>query len=230
MGKSSKHYVQSREFFDRKTQYSLQDAVGILKQFPVKKFDESVELAFRLGVDPRHADQQVRGTVPLPRGLGKSVRVIVFAKGENASAAEEAGADVVGADDLAEKVQDGWTDFDVAVATPDMMGTVGKLGRVLGPRGLMPNPKSGTVTPNPAAAVEEAKAGRVEYRVDKQSNVHVAVGKIAFDAEAILENAQAVIDSIVRAKPAASKGHYVRSATISTTMSPGIRLDRSALG
>ena len=230
MGKSSKGYTEARELFDRKTQYGLDEAVGILKKMPTKKFDESVELALRLGVDPRHADQQVRGTVALPRGLGKTVRVIVFAKGEAATAAEAAGADAVGADDLADKVAGGWTDFDVAVATPDMMGTVGKLGRVLGPRGLMPNPKSGTVTPTPAVAVEEAKAGRVEFRVDKQANVHVSVGKISFDAEAITENARAVLDTIVRAKPSASKGQYVRSATISTTMSPGIRLDRSAVG
>lgn len=230
MGKSSKGYAKARELYDRKTQYNLEDAVGFLKQMPTKKFDETVELAVRLGVDPRHADQQVRGTVALPRGLGKTVRVIVFAKGEAATAAEEAGADIVGADDLAEKVQSGWTDFDVAVATPDMMGTVGKLGRVLGPRGLMPNPKSGTVTPTPATAVEEAKAGRVEFRVDKQANMHVAVGKISFEPEALLENLTAVIDTILRARPSAAKGQYVRSATISTTMSPGIRLDRSALG
>ena len=229
MGKSSKGYAQSRELFDRKTQYGLEEAVGILKQMPSKKFDQSIELALRLGVDPRHADQQVRGTVALPRGLGKTVRVIVFAKGEAATAAEEAGADAVGAEDLAEKVSGGWTDFDVAVATPDMMGTVGKLGRVLGPRGLMPNPKSGTVTPTPAVAVEEAKAGRVEFRVDKQANVHVSIGKISFDADAITENARAVLDTIARAKPSAAKGQYVRSATISTTMSPGIRLDRSAI-
>jgi large subunit ribosomal protein L1 len=230
MGKSSKGYAKARELYDRKTQYNLVDAVGLLKQMPTKKFDETVELAVRLGVDPRHADQQVRGTVALPRGLGKTVRVIVFAKGEAATAAEEAGADFVGTDDLAERVQGGWTDFDVAVATPDMMGTVGKLGRVLGPRGLMPNPKSGTVTPTPATAVEEAKAGRVEFRVDKQANMHIAVGKISFEPEALLENLTAVIDTILRARPSATKGQYVRSATISTTMSPGIRLDRSAIG
>ncbi len=230
MGKSSKGYAKAKELFDRKTQYSLKDAVGLLKQMPAKKFDETVELALRLGVDPRHADQHVRGTVALPRGLGKTVRVIVFAKGEAATAAEEAGADVVGADDLAERVQGGWTDFDVAVATPDMMGTVGKLGRVLGPRGLMPNPKSGTVTPTPATAVLEAKAGRVEFRVDKQANMHVAIGKVSFAPEALLENLTAVLDTILRAKPSASKGQYVKSATISTTMSPGVRLDRSALG
>jgi large subunit ribosomal protein L1 len=230
MGKSSRKYSTAREMFDRKTQYSVDEAVEILKKMPEKKFDESVELSVRLGVDPRHADQQVRGTVSLPRGLGKTVRVIVFAKGEPATEAEAAGADHVGADELAEKVQGGWTDFDVAIATPDMMGTVGRLGRVLGPRGLMPNPKSGTVTPNPAKAVEEAKAGRVEFRVDKQANIHVAIGKSSFEADALTENLRAVLDVIVKAKPAASKGHYVRSATISKTMSPGVRLDRSALG
>ena len=230
MGKSSRKYSTAREMFDRKTQYSVDEAVEILKKMPEKKFDESVELSVRLSVDPRHADQQVRGTVSLPRGLGKTVRVIVFAKGEPATEAEAAGADHVGADELAEKIQGGWTDFDVAIATPDMMGTVGRLGRVLGPRGLMPNPKSGTVTPNPAKAVEEAKAGRVEFRVDKQANIHVAIGKSSFEADALTENLRAVLDVIVKAKPAASKGQYVRSATISKTMSPGVRLDRSALG
>lgn len=230
MGKSSRKYSTAREMFDRKTQYSVDEAVEILKKMPKKKFDESVELSVCLGVDPRHADQQVRGTVSLPRGLGKTVRVIVFAKGEPATEAEAAGADHVGADELAEKVQGGWTDFDVAIATPDMMGTVGRLGRVLGPRGLMPNPKSGTVTPNPAKAVEEAKAGRVEFRVDKQANIHVAIGKSSFEVDALTENLRAVLDVIVKAKPAASKGQYVRSATISKTMSPGVRLDRSALG
>ncbi|MEE2752685.1 MAG: 50S ribosomal protein L1 [Candidatus Latescibacterota bacterium] len=230
MGKSNKKYGEASKLFDRKTQYNLEEAVGLLKQMPAKKFDETIELALRLGVDPRHADQQVRGTVALPRGLGKVVRVIVFAKGEAATAAEAAGADEVGADELAAKVNDGWTDFDVAVATPDMMGTVGRLGRVLGPRGLMPNPKSGTVTPTPAVAVEEAKAGRVEFRVDKQSNVHVSIGKISFESDAILENLKAVLDTIVRAKPSAAKGQYVKSATISTTMGPGIRLDRAGMG
>ena len=230
MGKSSKKYAASRELFDRKTQYSVDAAVEILKKMPEKKFDESVELSVRLGVDPRHADQQVRGTVSLPRGLGKTVRIVVFAKGEPAAAAEAVGADHVGADDLAEKVQGGWTDFDVAIATPDMMGTVGRLGRVLGPRGLMPNPKSGTVTPDPARAVEEAKAGRVEFRVDKQANIHVPIGKSSFEADALAENLSSVLDVIVKARPAASKGQYVRSATISKTMGPGVRLDRSALG
>lgn len=223
----SKIYQQSSELFDRQTQYPLGDAVEILKKMPTRKFDETVELTFRLGVDPRHADQQVRGTVALPHGLGKEVRIAVFAKGDQAAAAEAAGADVVGAEDLVEKVNGGWTDFDVAIATPDMMGLVGRLGRVLGPRGLMPNPKSGTVTPDVARAVDEAKAGRVEFRVDKTSNVHSPVGKASFDAQRLVDNAQAVIDAIVRARPAAAKGQYLRSVTLSTTMGPGIRLDRA---
>ncbi len=226
----SKKYKQSAELFDRQTQYDLADAVGILKKMPVRKFDESVEITFRLGVDPRQADQLVRGTVILPHGLGKSLRVAVFAKGEQAVAAEESGADFVGAEDLVEKVNGGWTDFDVAIATPDMMGQVGRLGRVLGPRGLMPNPKSGTVTPDVVRAVEEAKAGRVEYRVDKTSNVHTPVGRVSFDEQRLVENAQALINAIVRARPAAAKGQYLRSVTLSTTMGPGIRLDRAALG
>lgn len=223
----SKIYQQSVELYDRQSNYPLADAVEILKKMPVRKFDETVELTFRLGVDPRHADQQVRGTVALPHGLGKSIRIAVFAKGDAATAAEAAGADVVGAEDLVEKVNGGWTDFDVAIATPDMMGQVGRLGRVLGPRGLMPNPKSGTVTPDVARAVEEAKAGRVEFRVDKTSNIHSPVGKASFDAARLVDNAQAIIDAIVRARPAAAKGQYLRSVTLSTTMGPGIRLDRA---
>ena len=196
---------------------------------PTRKFDETVEISFRLGIDPRQADQLVRGTVVLPHGLGKSVRVAVFAKGEPATAAEAAGADFVGAEDLVEKINGGWTDFDVAIATPDMMGQVGRLGRILGPRGLMPNPKSGTVTPDAARAVQEAKAGRVEYRVDRTANVHTPVGKASFDAQRLRENAQVLIDAIIRARPAATKGQYMRSVTLSTTMGPGIRLDRTAL-
>ena len=225
----SKHYRQAAELFDRQTHYDLADAVGIIKKMPVRKFDEMVELTFRLGVDPRHAEQLVRGTVILPHGLGKVLRVAVFAKGEQATAAEEAGADFVGAEDLIEKVNGGWTDFDVAIATPHMMGQVGRLGRVLGPRGLMPNPKSGTVTPDVARAVEEAKAGRVEYRVDKTANVHTPLGRVSFDEQRLVENAQALIDAIVRARPPAAKGQYLRSVTLSTTLGPGIRLDRAAL-
>lgn len=225
----SKRYKQAAALFDRRTHYGLTEAVDILKKMPTRKFDETVELSFRLGVDPRQADQLVRGTVVLPHGLGKSVRVAVFARGEPAAAAEAAGADFVGAEDLVEKINDGWTDFDVAIATPDMMGQVGRLGRILGPRGLMPNPKSGTVTPDAARAVREAKAGRVEYRVDRTANVHTPVGKASFDAQRLRENAQVLIDAIVRARPSATKGQYMRSVTLSTTMGPGIRLDRTAL-
>ena len=227
--KQSKRYKRAAELFDRQTHYGLTEAVDILKQMPTRKFDETVELAFRLGVDPRQADQLVRGTVILPHGLGKSVRVAVFAKGEAVADAEAAGADFVGAEDLVERINGGWTDFDVAIATPDMMGQVGRLGRILGPRGLMPNPKSGTMTPDAARAVREAKAGRVEYRVDRTANVHAPVGKVSFDAQRLRENAQVVIDAIVRARPSATKGQYMRSVTLSTTMGPGIRLDRTAL-
>ena len=227
--KQSKRYKQAAELFDRQTHYNLAEAVDILKQMPTRKFDETVELAFRLGVDPRQADQLVRGTVVLPHGLGKSVRVAVFAKGEAAAEAEVAGADFVGAEDLVERINGGWTDFDVAIATPDMMGQVGRLGRILGPRGLMPNPKSGTMTPDATRAVREAKAGRVEYRVDRTANVHTPMGKASFDARRLRENAQALIDAIVRARPSAAKGQYMRSVTLSTTMGPGIRLDRTAL-
>lgn len=230
MARQTKLEKQAAELFDRQAQYALSDAVDILKKMPARKFDQTVELTFRLGVDPRHADQQVRGTVLLPHGLGKTLRIAVFAKGEQAAAAEAAGADVVGAEDLVKKVNDGWTEFDVAISTPDMMGQVGRLGRVLGPRGLMPNPKSGTVTPDVARAVEEAKAGRVEFRVDKTSNVHTPVGKISFDEKRLVENAQALIDAIVRAKPSAAKGQYLRSVTLSSTMGPGIRLDRTTVG
>ncbi len=225
----SKRYKQAAALFDRQTHYGLADAIDILKKMPIRKFDETVELSFRLGIDPRQADQLVRGTVVLPHGLGRSVSVAVFARGEPATAAEAAGADFVGAEDLVEKINGGWTDFDVAVATPDMMGQVGRLGRILGPRGLMPNPKSGTVTPDAARAVREAKAGRVEYRVDRTSNVHTPVGKASFDAQRLQENAQVLIDAIIRARPSATKGQYMRSVTLSTTMGPGIRLDRTAL-
>ena len=229
MGKHGKKYEQAMALFDRRTHYALEEAIGILKKAPERKIDETVEVVMRLGVDPRHADQQVRGSVVLPNGLGKSLRVAVFAKGEQATAAEEAGADHVGADDLVKKVADGWTDFDVAIAAPDMMGAVGRLGRILGPRGLMPNPKSGTVTQEVARAVQDAKAGRVEFRVDKAGNVHAPVGKMSFENGPLLENARALIDTVVRARPAATKGQYVRSVTLSTTMGPGIRIDRSGL-
>ncbi len=223
-----KSYKEALSLFDRRLQYPLSEAVDLLKRMPRRKFDESVELAFRLGVDSRHADQQVRGTVNLPHGLGKVVRVLVFAKGELASQAEEAGADHVGGEDLAERISGGWTDFDVAIAAPDMMGSVGRLGRILGPRGLMPNPRSGTVTQDVARAVKEAKAGRVEFRVDRGGNIQAAVGKISFDEAQLIENARTLIDTIVRARPSAAKGQYIQSITLSTTMGPGVRLDRSS--
>ena len=228
-GKKSKIYRGALDLFDRRRHYALEEAMGLLKQMPRRKFDETVELAIRLGVDPRHADQQVRGTVILPNGLGKEVRVAVFAKGEPAASARDAGADHVGAEDLVERVSGGWTEFDVAVAAPDMMGAVGKLGRILGPRGMMPNPKSGTVTQDLARAVKEAKAGRVEFRVDRGGSVHSPIGKVSFAEEKLIENANALIEIVVGARPAAAKGQYIRSVTLSTTMGPGIRLDRASL-
>jgi large subunit ribosomal protein L1 len=224
MPKHGKKYRASLEKYDPTKAYTLREAVEVVKQIAYAKFNESVDLDLRLGVDPRHADQQVRGTVSLPHGSGKSVRVAVFAKGEKAKEAEAAGAEHVGADDLLAKIQGGFTDFDAAIATPDMMGLVGRLGKVLGPRGLMPNPKTGTVTMDVANAVREIKAGKVEFRVDKTSNVHVPVGKIQFTAEQLADNAQAVLDAIVRAKPAAAKGIYLRSITVSSTMSPGVAI------
>src|SRR6266705_2080546 len=205
--------------------YSFEEAVELVKSMPAEKFAQSVDLSLRLGVDPKHADQMVRGAVVLPHGIGKSVRVAVFAKGEKEREAREAGADVIGAEDLVEKVQGGFMEFDTAIATPDLMGQVGRLGKVLGPRGLMPNPKLGTVTFDVGRAVREAKAGKVEFRVDKAGNVHVPVGKRSFSAENIAANALAIIEAIVRAKPAAAKGTYLRTLTLSTTMGPGIKID-----
>src|SRR5499426_392112 len=221
----SKRYDASSAKVKADKAYSLDEAIGVLKQMPAAKFDESVDLSFRLGVDPKHADQMVRGAVVLPHGIGKSVRVAVFAKGEKEREAREAGADVVGAEDLVERVQGGWLEFDSAIATPDLMGQVGRLGKVLGPRGLMPNPKLGTVTFDVGRAVREAKAGKVEFRVDKAGNVHVPVGKRSFSPENIASNALAVIEAIVRAKPAAAKGTYLRTLTLSSTMGPGIKID-----
>ena len=209
--------------------YTLEDAVRVLKEMPGAKFDETVDLSFRLGVDPKHADQMVRGAVVLPHGIGKTVRVAVFAKGEKEREAREAGADTVGAEDLVEKVQGGWTDFDTAISTPDLMGQVGRLGKVLGPRGLMPNPKLGTVTFDVAKAVREAKAGKVEFRVDKAGNIHTPVGKKSFSPENIQANAMAVIEAIVRAKPSASKGTYLKTVVMSTTMGPAVPLDTVAI-
>ena len=227
--KKSKKYTDYRSKIDRTTRYSLDDAVNILKENHYTKFDESVEVAVRLGVDPKHADQMVRGTVALPNGTGKKVVVAVFAQGDKATEAAEAGADFVGAEDLAEKVKGGWTEFDVAVATPDMMRILGPLGKVLGPRGLMPNPKTGTVTMDVSKAVKELQGGRIEFRVDKQANVAVSVGKISFEPDKIVENVKAFIDAIVKAKPASSKGAYFLGVSICSTMSPGIKLDHQSL-
>ncbi len=210
-------------------EYSLQDAIDFLKTNLVTKFDETVDVAINLGVDPRKSDQMVRGTVVLPYGTGKSVRVLVFAKGEKEKEAREAGADYVGAEDLIEKIQKGWLDFDKTVATPDVMGIVGKLGKILGPRGLMPNPKLGTVTFDIAKAVQEIKAGKVEYKVEKAGILHIPVGKISFDKDKIIENTMAVLKAVVRAKPATSKGKYLKKLTISTTQGPGIRIDLARL-
>lgn len=220
-----KRYLTALEKFDREKLHSPAEAIDLLKGLSAASFDETVELAVRLGVDPRKADQIVRGTLSLPAGTGRSTRVAVFAAGEDAAAAREAGADVVGADDLVTRVEGGFLDFDIAIATPSLMGQVGKLGRVLGPRGLMPNPKTGTVTAEVGRAVTEFKGGRVEYRTDKVGNVHVAIGKLSFAREQLLQNLHAVIDELVRAKPAAAKGRYLRSVTLSSTMSPGIRID-----
>lgn len=225
MAKRGKRYRQVAELVKKDHLYSPSEAIALVKQTARAKFDETVELAVRLGVDVKHADQMVRGAVVLPHGIGKEVRVAVFAKGDAARAAAAAGADFVGAEDLVEKIEGGWFDFDVAVATPDMMGLVGRLGRLLGPRGLMPNPKSGTVTPDVATAVKEAKAGKVEFRTERAGIVHVPIGKVSFDDQQLLENLQAVIDAIIKAKPAAAKGQYLRSVTISATMGPGIAIN-----
>ena len=212
-----------------KTLYSLDEASELVKQTAFAKFDETVEMALCLGVDPKRADQMVRGTTVLPHGTGKKIRILVIAKGEKEQEAREAGADYVGSDELLQKIQDGWLDFDSMIATPDMMGAVGKMGKVLGPRGLMPNPKTGTVTFEVGKAIHEIRKGRVEYKVDKAGNVHVPVGKVSFPGAQIKENAQAVFDAILKAKPSSSKGKYVKSATISSTMGPGIHLDSVAI-
>ena len=222
----SKRYKKALTLVDANKAYALQQAVEVLQKFPKAKFNETVDLAFRLGVDPKQSDQMVRGTVPLPHGSGKTVKVLVFAKpGPAADAARAAGAEFVGFDDMIKKATEGWTDFDVAIATPEAMGEVRKLGKVLGPRGLMPNPKTGTVTDDTAKAVREVKAGRVEFKVDKAGNVHVAVGKTSFPAEHIVDNARTVIETVAKARPAAVKGIFLQSCTISATMSPPVRLD-----
>lgn len=225
MPQHGKRYAQATQGIDRTTLYDPSEAIRLIKAGAKAKFDETVETAIRLGVDPKQADQQVRGTVALPAGTGKSVRVLVFAKGDKVKEAEAAGADVVGSDELVEKVQGGWMDFDVAVATPDMMGTVGRLGRILGPRGLMPNPKAGTVTFDLTRAVGEIKAGKIEYRTEKAGIIHVGIGKASFSEDQLLANFTALMEALVRAKPAAAKGQYLRSITLSTTMGPGVRVD-----
>jgi large subunit ribosomal protein L1 len=227
MAKKSKRYQKAAARIDRNRRYPLEEAIQTLVGGDGgAKFDETVEIAIRLGVDPRQADQNVRGTVALPHGTGKQVRVLVFAKGEKAKEAEEAGADHVGAEDIAKKIQEeGWLEFDTAIATPDMMGTVGRLGKVLGPRGLMPNPKVGTVTFDVGKAVREVKAGKVEFRVEKAGIVHVAIGKRSFGPERLIDNAHALLTSLLRAKPAAAKGNYVMSVAVSTTMGPSVRVD-----
>ncbi len=227
MPKTGKRFAEALKSVDRDKLYGPLDAIKILKEFPSAKFDETVELSIRLGVDPRKPDQMVRGAITLPKGTGKTMRVAVFAKGEKAKDAEAAGADVVGDDDLAERVSGGFLDFDAVVATPDMMPTVGKLGRVLGPRGLMPNPKSGTVTEDVAKVVRDIKGGMIEYRTDKNGNLHLIIGKKSFDPADLVENYAAIVDEVIRAKPAAAKGRYLKSMSLSTTMGPGVRIDTS---
>ena len=225
MARKGKSYVEKAKLVERGKLYSPADALALAKQTARAKFDETVEVALKLGVDPRHADQQVRGTVVLPHGTGRTVRVAVFAKGEKAKEAEEAGADIVGAEDLVAQVEKGEINFDIAIATPDMMALVGRLGRILGPRGLMPNPRAGTITMDVGRAVQEFKAGKVEFRTNKEGGVHVPIGKVSFEEKALQENFQALMDAIVKAKPAAARGQYIRRVAVSTTMGPGIRVN-----
>jgi large subunit ribosomal protein L1 len=220
-----KRYRNARASVDREQLYSPLEAVRLLKEFPAAKFDETVEVHFNLGLNVRHADQQLRGTLMLPHGTGKDVRIAVFAEGEKAKEAQDAGADVVGSGDLAAQIEGGFDDFDVAIATPDQMGTVGKLGRILGPRGKMPNPKTGTVTFDVGKAVRDAKAGKLEYRTDRGANVHLTIGRKSFEERTLLENYASVMEEIVRAKPAAAKGRYIRSVTLTSSMGPGVRID-----
>jgi large subunit ribosomal protein L1 len=227
MPRHSRTYNQARQKVDREREYSPSEAVRLIKETRRAKFDESVEVHIRTGLNVRHADEQLRGTIALPHGLGKEVTIAVFAKGDKAREAEEAGADHVGADDLAQRVQEGFTDFDVAIATPDMMPVVGRLGRILGPQGKMPNPKVGTVTMDVRKAVEESKAGKVEYRTDRTAIVHMTVGKTSFDERALLENYQAIVEELIRAKPSAAKGKYLRTIVMASTMGPGIKVDPS---
>ena len=225
MPKHGKKYTEAAKKIDAAMQYEIKEALELVKQNASAKFDETVEVAFRLGVDPRHADQQIRGAVVLPNGTGKSRSVLVFAKGDKIKEAEEAGADFVGGPEMVTKIQEGWFGFDVAIATPDMMGVVGKIGRLLGPKGLMPNPKTGTVTMDVAKAVAEVKAGKIEYRVDKTGIIHAPIGKASFDVEKLEKNFKTLADIIVKAKPAAQKGQYVKSVTVSSTMGPGVKIN-----
>src|SRR6058998_1736308 len=229
MAKHGKRYRQGRGLVDRERAYSPLEAIRTLKELPPPKFDETVEAHFRLGLNVRHADEQLRGTMMLPHGTGRDQRVAVFAEGDKAREAQDAGADIVGSADLAKRIEEGFTDFDVAIATPDQMGNVGRLGRILGPRGLMPNPKTGTVTFDVAKAVRDAKAGKLEYRTDRGANVHIPIGKKSFDEKALVENYAALIDEIVRAKPAAAKGRYIKKVTLTSTMGPGIHIDPARL-
>lgn len=220
-----KRYVESAKLVNRSTAYEVNEALALVEQTAKAKFDETVELHVRLGVDGRNADQQVRGVVVLPHGTGKKVKVFVLAKGDNADAAEKAGADVVGGEEMIAKIQQGWLDFDVCVTTPDMMPIVGRVAKILGPKGLMPNPKSGTVTTNVAKAIEEIKAGKVEYRLDKNNIIHVMIGKVSFGTEKLVENFKVLMEALVKAKPAAAKGTYIKSVSVSSTMGPGIKVD-----
>jgi large subunit ribosomal protein L1 len=229
MANKGKKYLEAKKLVNKEATYNPSEAVELAKKTTVTKFDATVEVAVRLGVDPKKADQQLRGALVLPHGTGRVQRVLVFAKGEKAKEAEAAGADYVGDDDLISKIQGGWFDFDVIVATPDMMANVGKLGRVLGPKGLMPNPKTGTVTFDVAKAVNEIKAGKIEYRVDKAGNIHAPIGKVSFDEGKLLDNLLAVVDTLKRVKPASAKGQYIRNVTLSTTMGPGVRVDLQKL-
>lgn len=228
--KHGKKYTDGAKLIDRANLYTEKEALDLVAQTAKAKFDETVEVHVRLGVDSRHADQQVRGAVVLPNGTGKDVRVAVFAKGDLAKAAEEAGADVVGDADLVQKIQGGWMEFDVAIASPDMMGNVGRLGKVLGPRGLMPSPKAGTVTMDVAKAVQEAKAGKIEYRLDKSNIIHCPIGKVSFGTDKLMENLNALLDAVIKAKPEAAKGQYIRSCTVASTMGPGVKINPNKVG
>lgn len=227
MARHGKKFLEARAKVDREREYAPAEAIALVKETKTSKFDESVEVHIRTGLNVRHADEQLRGTVALPKGLGKDVTIAVFAKGDKAREAEEAGADVVGAEDLAERIEGGFTDFDVAIATPDLMPVVGRLGRILGPQGKMPNPRVGTVTMDVAKAVEESKAGKVEYRTDRTANVHLTIGKASFEDSALLENYTALMEEIIRAKPSGAKGRYIKSITLACTMGPGVKVDPS---